>query len=130
MGQKKIEIYIPSIGGNTPELLTRKQFTYHSWLLNIPATFGLIGLFFNLILIFSITSKLLRYRHKPQIAQILIILFIVLLHGIIEPIFESGFLNLNLTSVMFWITVGIGLRHSSLDTLSEAHMFHNVPVKS
>jgi apolipoprotein N-acyltransferase len=78
--------------------------------LNIPATLGIVGLVFNLILLASVFAELWHGRKRKEVQVVLVILACVLLHGLAEPIFESGFMALNIISLMFWMLAGFGMR--------------------
>jgi hypothetical protein len=108
VGQPIREIYVPTWAGQPSRLVEDTSLSFHNWALNIAATYGLLILFANILLL---GTALWPYWHKPTIPMrmVLAVLVVIVLYGLAEPMFEGGFFASNTVSSLFWILAGIGI---------------------
>jgi len=109
-GTADLPIYIPKWAGSELTKIEREGFTYHSWLLNITAKYGVIGMIMNFLVLISGLSPYWKYRKKREAKLLIIVLGVLLLHGMVEPIFEGGFFASNIQGLLFWTICGLSYR--------------------
>lgn len=85
------------------------EMTFHSWFLNIGAARGLIVLAFNIVVaLVALVPYWKRGVGKPR-RLVGTTLLIMLIYGLVEPLFDGGLFQLNMITLLFWILAGVGI---------------------
>lgn len=131
-GTNQFVLYIPQWSDSQTTLSDKEIFAYHNSLLSMTARWGLWILLINLAFLLLALVPYWRFRHNKNMQVWAVILVAALFHSLFEPIFDTGFLNFNVVSLVFWMIAGLGYRlhHNAAFARVENNDYQNKALKS